>query len=323
MSAPQDESAKSTGADHRLNSSASSSDAGNDLPWTVLRLLEWTTQFFKTRGSESPRLDAEILLAHARQCSRIELYTAFADVPEEEQRVAFRELVRRRGEGMPVAQLVGYKEFYSLSFRVDENVLVPRPETEHLVIEALDRAKKIARDDRPLRIADIGTGSGAIAIALAKNLGNVEITAVDQSRAALKIAEWNIEQHQVAPIVTLVESDLFSELDPAVSFDIVCSNPPYVSEAEYEQLSPTVRDFEPREALVSGPSGTELIARLLRETTDRLVVGGRLIMELSPMIADACEKMVDESVSWQDLRFIKDLEGHRRILSVARSSDGS
>ena len=120
----------------------------------------------------------------------------------------------------------------------------------------------------------------------------------------------------------MVESDLFSELDPNLSFDIVCSNPPYVSEAEYEQLSPTVRDFEPREALVSGPSGTELIARLLRETTDRLVVGGRLIMELSPMIADACAKMVDEADSWQDLQFIKDLDGHRRILSVARASDG-
>ena len=115
MSAPQDEQAGSMGADRRRTSHAAASDAGDDPPWTVLRLLEWTTQFFKTRGSQSPRLDAEILLAHARQCSRIELYTAFAAVPEEEQRVAFRELVRRRGEGMPVAQLVGYKEFYSLS----------------------------------------------------------------------------------------------------------------------------------------------------------------------------------------------------------------
>ena len=106
--------------------------------WTVLRLLEWTTDFFKKRGGESARLDAEVLLAHARDCSRIELYTAFAEVPDEEQRVAFRELVRRRGEGMPVAQLVGYREFYSLKFRIDHNVLIPRPETEHLVIEALD-----------------------------------------------------------------------------------------------------------------------------------------------------------------------------------------
>ncbi len=126
--------------------SESSVPQSREEPWTVLRLLEWTTDFFKQRGSDSPRLDAEVLLAHARECSRIELYTSFAEVPEEEQRVAFREMVRRRGEGMPVAQLVGYREFYSLRLRVDENVLIPRPETEHLVIEALDCAKAMNID---------------------------------------------------------------------------------------------------------------------------------------------------------------------------------
>jgi release factor glutamine methyltransferase len=320
MSDRQDEPSGSTGADRFRTSNAASAGAGDDTPWTVLRLLEWTTGFFKTRGSDSPRLDAEILLAHARQCRRIELYTAFADVPDEEQRVAFRELVRRRGEGMPVAQLVGYKEFYSLSFRVDEHVLIPRPETEHLVIEALDRAKQLTPHDRPLRIADIGTGSGAIAITLAKNLPSVEITAVDQSAEALKIAQWNVEKHKVETTVKLLQGDLFAEIDPGVSFDMVCSNPPYVSESEYEQLSPTVRDFEPRMALVSGPTGTELIARLLRESPQRIVPGGRLIIELSPMIADACAKMFDEAPEWDDVKFIKDLEGHRRILSVARAS---
>lgn len=144
--------------------------------WTVLRLLEWTTDFFQQKGSESARLDAEVLLAHARECSRVELYTAFAEVPSEEQRIAFRELVRRRGEGMPVAQLVGYREFYSLRLRVNESVLIPRPETEHLVIEALDCAKEMEIGDRPMQIADVGTGSGAIAIALAKNLPESKVT---------------------------------------------------------------------------------------------------------------------------------------------------
>ncbi|MEM9586765.1 MAG: peptide chain release factor N(5)-glutamine methyltransferase, partial [Planctomycetota bacterium] len=133
-------------------------------PWTVLRLLEWTTNFFKTKGSTAARLDAEVLLAHARDCARIELYTSFGEVPDEEQLVAFREMVRRRAEGTPVAQLVGYREFYSLRFRVDDRVLIPRPETEHLVTEALDHIKSIDRDDT-VHIADIGTGSGAIAIA--------------------------------------------------------------------------------------------------------------------------------------------------------------
>jgi release factor glutamine methyltransferase len=299
--------------------SQSDSAQGSEAPWTVLRLLEWTTEFFKQRNSESPRLDAEVLLAHARDCSRIELYTAFGDVPEEQQRVAFREMVRRRGEGMPVAQLVGYREFYSLRVRVDEHVLIPRPETEHLVIEALDCAKAMNVTDRPLQIADIGTGSGAIAVTLAKNLSSVEITAVDQSAAALRIANWNAEQHEVSPRIRFQESDLLSAVESPGQFDIICSNPPYVSESEFEQLAPSVRNFEPREALVAGPSGTEVIERILQETPDRLRSGGRLILELSPMIADTCEALVDQNTAFTDSRFIKDLEGHRRILSIERS----
>ena len=284
--------------------------------WTVLRLLEWTTEFFNKRGSESARLDAEVLLAHARGCSRIELYTAFAEVPDEEQRVAFREMVRRRGEGTPVAQLVGYREFYSLQFRVNHNVLIPRPETEHLVIEALDRAKAMS-SNQSLQIADVGTGSGAIAVTLAKHLPKAQLTAIDQSTEALKIAKWNAEKHEVDSQVTFVESDLLAAVSTPDKFDIICSNPPYVSEAEYDQLPPTVRDFEPREALVSGPDGTELIKRLLGESYSRLNSGGRLIIELSPMIADACAELVEQISELDDLRFIKDLAGHKRILSVA------
>lgn len=287
-------------------------------PWTVMRLLEWTTAFFKNRGSESPRLDAEILLAHARDCTRIELYTAFAEVPADEQRVAFRELVRRRGEGMPVAQLVGYREFYSLRFRVDPHVLVPRPETEHLVVEALDCAKQLKFDKPPLQIADIGTGSGAIAVTLAKQLADAMVTAVDQSAAALKIATWNAEQHHVSSRVRCLQSDLLQAVQSPPQFDLICSNPPYVSEREYEELSPTVRDFEPREALLAGPTGTEVIERIMQEAPDRLRSGGRLIIELSPMIANACETLANQSEWFTDLRFIKDLEGHRRILSLRR-----
>ncbi|MGB7327131.1 MAG: peptide chain release factor N(5)-glutamine methyltransferase [Rubripirellula sp.] len=287
-------------------------------PWTVLRLLEWTTDFFKRKGSESPRLDAEVLLAHARGCSRIELYTAFGEEPEEEQRVAFRELVRRRGEGSPVAQLVGYREFYSLRFRIDDSTLIPRPETEHLVIEALDVAKASTITDRPLQIADIGTGSGAIAVSVAKTLKNCEVTAVDQSTAALKIAEWNAEKHEVSDRVRFIESDLLASVESPELFDIICTNPPYVSDAEYEELSSTVRDFEPKTALVSGPSGTEVIERIFNEAPSRMQIGGRLIIELSPMIADACLKISQDSEHFGDERFIKDLDQHRRILSVKR-----
>jgi release factor glutamine methyltransferase len=285
-------------------------------PWTVLRLLEWTTDFFKQRGSESPRLDAEVLLAHARECSRIELYTAFEQEPSPEQRVAFREMVRRRSEGTPVAQLVGYREFYSLRFRVSEDVLIPRPETEHLVVEAIDHAKAMQR--QPLRIADIGTGSGAIAVTLAKYLSDAEVTAVDCSEEALRIAAWNAEQHGVQDRVQFLCSDLLAALDAERPFDIICSNPPYVSESEYEALSPSVRDYEPRQALLAGREGTEVVERLLRAAPDYLSDGGRLIIELSPMIADACEALAKGQGSYDKITFIKDLDGHRRVISMTR-----
>lgn len=284
-------------------------------PWTVLRLLEWTTDFFKRKGSESARLDAEVLLAHARGCERIELYTAFNEEPGEEERVAFREMVRRRGQGTPVAQLVGYREFYSMRFRVDENVLIPRPETEHLVIEALDVAKEMEITGRGIRIADIGTGSGVIAVTLAKHLPESEVVAVDKSEAALNIAKWNAGQHDVANRISLLESDLFSAIDPEQTFDLICTNPPYVTTSEYEHLSPSVRDFEPEMALLAGPDGTEIIQRIIQQSTTRLTEGGRLIIELSPMIADACQDIAKEA-GFEEIRFIKDLQGHRRILSL-------
>lgn len=294
-------------------------ETSNDTPWTVMRLLEWTTDFFRKKGSESPRLDAEILLAHARGCQRIELYTSFDKVPEEEQRVAFRELVRRRGEGAPVAQLVGYREFYSISIRVDENVLVPRPETEHLVIEAIDQIKGRLSDRPSPTVLDIGTGSGAIAVAIAKSLPKTQVTAVDISLTALDIAKWNIENLKLSDRVTLLQSDLFDGLEPDQTFDVICSNPPYISQSEYDELPTTVREFEPRGALLSGPDGTEIIARLLTDSVERLNDGGQLIIELSPMIAGVCKTLAEQNGGYQEIHLIKDLAGHERILSMQKA----
>ncbi|EKK00806.1 modification methylase, HemK family [Rhodopirellula baltica SH28] len=294
-------------------------ETSNDTPWTVMRLLEWTTDFFRKKGSESPRLDAEILLAHARGCQRIELYTSFDKVPEEEQRVAFRELVRRRGEGAPVAQLVGYREFYSISIRVDENVLVPRPETEHLVIEAIDQIKGRLSDRPSPTVLDIGTGSGAIAVAIAKSLPKTQVTAVDISLTALDIAKWNVENLKLSDRVTLLQSDLFDGLEPDQTFDVICSNPPYISQSEYDELPTTVREFEPRGALLSGPDGTEIIARLLTDSVQRLNDGGQLIIELSPMIAGACKTLAEQNGGYKEIHLIKDLAGHERILSMQKA----
>jgi release factor glutamine methyltransferase len=227
--------------------------------WTVGRLLQWTADYLAGHGSNSPRLDAEVLLAHAIGCQRIELYTAFDDRPREDARLSFRELVRRRAEGTPVAYLVGHREFYSLSFRVTPDVLIPRPETELLVVATLDlvRGERQQRGEgrgergegqqrqgdketegqgesaadrdspvalsaclrvspsplsslpSPLRIADVGTGSGIIAVCMAKHLPACRVTAIDISAAALAVAAENAKTHGVADRIEFIESDLF------------------------------------------------------------------------------------------------------------------
>jgi release factor glutamine methyltransferase len=301
--------------------------AATDDAWTVIRLLKWTTDFFRKRGSESPRLEAEVLLAHALNCTRIELYTAFGTEPNAAQKDSFRNMVKRRGDGVPVAYLVGYREFYSLRLSVTPAVLIPRPETEHVVIEALDRAKAFAQLSlsRPLRIVDVGTGSGAIAIAVAKHLesvypGGASVTAIDVSPEALAIAKSNAEANGVSDQIKFEVGNLLATLPCEPSLDLVLSNPPYVSESEFAELDPMVRDHEPKLALVSGQRGTELIQPLIGQAADRLYPGGQLIIELSPMIADAVAKIVTEDGRYSPPKFIKDLAGHRRVLSVTRSN---
>lgn len=293
-----------------------------DEPWTVLRLLKWTTDFFESRGSDSPRLDAEVLLAHARDCQRIDLYAAFNDEPDEEQKVAFREMVRRRGGGTPVAYLVGHKEFYSMKFRVDENTLIPRPETEHVVIESLDRIGRLELTDRAPRVADVGTGSGAIAIAIAKQLPKAEVTAVDQSAAAIAIAQWNAEKLGVADQLRFFTSDLLGQVDQPETFDVIASNPPYVSRDEYNGLDKSVRDFEPESALVAVDDGKAIIKRLLTETVPRLEPAGWLVIELSPMIAEDCRQYAETTGHYDSVELTKDLAGHQRVLCVRKAAQG-
>ncbi len=195
--------------------------------WTVGRLLQWTADYLKSHGADSPRLDAEVLLAHALGCRRIELYTSFERVPDEAVRTAFRELVRRRADGEPVAYLVGRREFYSLEFPRLARRADPRPETELLVVTLLDLAK--GRPGKPLAVCDVGTGSGILAVCAAKFL-DCRVTAIDVSPAALAVARANAEAHGVAAQIDFVCGDLLAALPPAAVFDFMLSNPPYVSD---------------------------------------------------------------------------------------------
>lgn len=286
--------------------------------WTVGRLLEWTSGYLKERGAESPRLDAEVLLAEARQCRRIDLYTTFDEIPADEIRTAFRELVRRRAEGTPVAYLVGRREFYSLPFRVTPDVLIPRPETEFLVVALLDLAK--ADPSQTCRICDVGTGSGIIAICAAVHLPQCQVTAIDISPAAIEVATENARTHGVDQRIEFVTGDLLADLPADREFDIVASNPPYVSTRELEQLASDVADHEPHLALAAGPRGTDVIERLIPQAAERLRPGGHLLMEISPMIEMAVRELVAADSRFELRPTIKDLAGLARVVSAQRKA---
>ena len=285
----------------------------DEQPWTIGRLLTWTAEYLGSRGAESPRLDAEVLLAHARGCQRIELYAAFDEQPDEAVKGAFRALVKQRADGAPVAYLVGSREFYSLPLRVTPDVLIPRPETEQLVLTLLDRIKKRGGS---ASVADVGTGSGAIAIATAKNAPGCTVTAIDVSGAALSVASENSERHGVLERVRFVESDLFDALPEGERFDFIASNPPYVTTNELVGLDPMVRDHEPHLALDGGPEGTSVIERLLAQAPERLNAGGEMLIEIGPAIAERVERLVGEAPGLQHVATLKDDAGHARIVHV-------
>jgi release factor glutamine methyltransferase len=284
--------------------------------WTVGRLLTWTTDFLKSKGADSPRLDAEVLLAHARSCQRIELYTAFEEEPTEAVRTAFRELVGRRAKGTPVAYLVGRREFFSLNFEVTPDVLIPRPETETLVVRAIDLAKSLAGDK--LHIADVGTGSGIIAVTMAKRAKNCRVTAIDISPAALEVARRNAEKHGVAERIEFVESDLLAAASSETKFDMVLSNPPYVATNEMATLAADVRDYEPHLALDGGVNGTQAIERLVPQAAERLQPGGWLLVEVGVSNSALVENIVKANAAFELNETLSDLGNIPRVVQARR-----
>ena len=285
--------------------------------WTIGRLLNWTTDFLRDKGADSPRLDAEVLLAHARGCQRIELYTAFEEVAADQLRESFRDLVSRRAAGTPVAYLVGHREFFSMPFQVTPDVLIPRPETELIVVRALDLAKSSPKG-AALRIADVGTGSGILAVCCAKHLPDSTVMAIDVSPAALAVASKNAEQHGVTEQVQFVESNLFDAASSDDPFDIIVSNPPYVASHEMDQLDASVRDHEPHLALDGGEQGTEVIARLIPQAAAQLLPGGWLLMEVGAYNADKVEQLVNDCPDLSLQVTIPDLAGHPRVVQAQK-----
>jgi release factor glutamine methyltransferase len=256
--------------------------------WTILELLRWTTEHFAARGIETARLDAECLLAHVLDVDRLRLYVDFEAAVAASDRAAYRALVRRRAnERVPVAQLVGSKEFWSLSLKVTPDVLVPRSDTETLVTAALDL---LPDREAAAKVLDLGTGSGAVALAIALERPRAHLVGTDISQAALDIARENADVHGVGGRICWASGHLFQPV-AGQRFDLVVSNPPYVAESQRLELPPELA-HEPEQALFSGRDGTVLLAELIAGVNDALEPGGAVAVELAPeqapRVADWC-----------------------------------
>ncbi len=288
-------------------------EATTERTWTLGALLDWTAKHLAQKGVESPRLDAEVLLAHVAGCRRIDLYgLRFAEVAGPEVRQAYRELIRKRLEGCPVAYLVGKKEFYGLEFEVSPAVLIPRPDSEHLVMECLKLAKPLSVP----RILDIGTGSGNLAIAVAKHLPSSVLTAIDTSAEALSLAQKNATRHGVLERIRFLYSDLFGPLAESELFEIILSNPPYIPTADIPSLPAGVRNYEPHLALDGGPDGFAVFDRLIDQSRRHLVSGGHLLVEIgSPQEAHARQRFA-QFAEYELAATIHDSSGHPRVLQA-------
>jgi release factor glutamine methyltransferase len=283
-------------------------------PWTVRRVLEWTTGYLAEHGSESPRLEAEILLAHARGCPRIALYTHIDDELSEDVRSRMRSMVQRRAKREPVAYLVGHREFFSLNFEITPAVFIPRPETETLVMETLSAIKGLPQP----RVLELCTGSGCIPIAVAVHAPQASVTAVERSEAALEVARRNAQRHNVAGRVTFHSGDLFSPIDAETRFDVIVSNPPYIATTDTRSVEADVRLHEPHEALFAGADGLDVIRRIINEAAPYLVPEGTLLLEFSPEQAETIVQLFEDSGQYEEVTILPDLSALSRTVRARR-----
>jgi len=271
-------------------------------------------------GVPSPRMNAELLIMFTLECDRAYLYAHPERelTPDETQR--YDEALARRATGVPAQYITGHQEFWGLDLIVSPAVLIPRPETEH-VLETVLVLAKADRRDRPsphdVRLVDVGTGSGAIALALAKELASAEIHATDISSEALEVARANAARHELTSRITFHRADLLNGL-PHGEFDFVVSNPPYVGESEEDSVQLEVRKFEPRNAVFAGPTGLEVIERLIPQAQTALRPGGWLVFEISGTIAEAVRHRL---AGWAEIQLTNDLQGIARVAAARKPSD--
>ena len=276
--------------------------------WTIQSLLNWTINFFKQKGIESARLDAEVLLAHLLKKERIYLYVHFDEPMQEQELAAFREYVKRRAQHVPVAHIIGEKEFMGLKFKVTPATLVPRPDTEILVENAVAELGK----DSAAEITDIGTGSGAVILSMLVNMPKAKGCTVDISPEALAVARENADSLEVSDRCEFFEGDLFAPLDGRV-FDAIVSNPPYIPQKDIAGLEDDVKKYEPLTALTDGGDGLGFYRRLFSEGRAFVKDGGMMAVEIG-IHQSAQVRDIAEQNGWQDVKIVKDYAGIDRVV---------
>jgi len=278
--------------------------------WTAGKVLGWAAKDFRERGVPTPRLEAELLLAHVLGCRRLDLYTEHDRPLDTDELTAYREAIARRRRGEPAAYVTGAREFWSLELEIDEHVLVPRPETEILVQACLER---LAGD----AALDLGTGSGCVAVALASERDDLRVDAVDVSPAACEVARRNAERHGLADRITVLEGNLFDPVPDGSRYAAIVTNPPYVIGAEIDTLSAEVRR-EPRLALDGGADGLEVIRRILDRAPEFLEPGGWLLTELDPRQAATVARELGPAALGVEGEIIGDLTGRDRVVAFSK-----
>jgi len=308
--------------------STSAAGAPKTPPTKLLDFLTLAHQFLESKGIAGARLDAELLLAEVLGLTRVELYTKHDRPMSESEISGFRELLRRRAAREPVAYILGRREFWSLDLEVDRRVLIPRPETELLVETALralggdlaDAARTPFEKVRAnvkvadARVLDIGTGSGAVAVALAVEGDNLRLVATDKSHASLELAPRNAERHGVEARIEFRHGDLFAALSSDEKFDLIVSNPPYVKSSEVDEMEPEVKSWEPTTALVSGDDGMATTRRMIDGAAAHLQIDGWLLIEVGTQ-ADQVREHFTAS-GWRDVTTLKDLAARDRVVAA-------
>jgi release factor glutamine methyltransferase len=292
----------------------------SDDTWTIQKLLNWTTEYLTNKGVDSPRLSAELLLSHISGLKRIELYTQFDKPVAQQQLDLLHDLVKRAGLHEPVAYLTGKTEFYSLELNITRDCLIPRPETELLV----QRAVEFLRTRSGVQyICDLCTGSGCIAVAIAKNFPEARVTATDISAAALAVAARNVEKHRLNEHVRLLCGDLFEPVIKQLDvnqFDLIVCNPPYVSTAEYEKLDKNVKDYEPESALLAGTDGMDVYRRIIKEVDKFLKSGAALMLEIGYAQGPAVKELLEQTGAFIEIKIEKDCHDNDRIVTARKNA---